>query len=360
MTVESSAAEMPRAPPRAPAGNLRPPCLDWVSRLPSASAPGFVYLAGACRGAPVGGGGRDFAEAEARLGGEAAELWAQLSVPVACDTPGDPEIDMSWSDAASPLRVAAVELSGGRSVGVPAAAIFLDPAHAAERAATAPPASLGLAAGPDRDAARLAGLLELVERDAAAGWWIEGQPARQLDAAVGSDLVALRAGATRPRASGFLRLESPLGVPVVCAVSREADNSGLAFGLKAAPHPAAAAAGAVVELLQMELALEMARHRAARGAATDGDRAALERAALAAERFDALAARLPLPERLIATDLDGLVAICARRGLKVIAADLPEVAGLAVTKMFVPGLRPMPWPGARPAPGAPGAAAVLM
>ena len=76
--------------------------LDWVARLPSAAAPGFVYLAGACRGVPVGGGGRDLAEAAGRLAGETAEVLAQAAPPVPCDDPPDPAIEAVWTAEPGP------------------------------------------------------------------------------------------------------------------------------------------------------------------------------------------------------------------------------------------------------------------
>ncbi|MFO1140807.1 MAG: YcaO-like family protein [Amaricoccus sp.] len=364
MTVEPFVAPEP-AHRQVPALGTQPlPAgpLDWVARLPSASAPGFVYLAGACRDVSVGGGGRDLAEAEARLAGEAAEVLAQTAAPVATDAPGLPALDAAWTTAQRPLRIAATDASSGAAVGVPAAAVFLG-AAAAERRPDAPPASLGLAAGRDPNAARLAALLELVERDAAARWWCEGVPPRQLDAAAlagaAADLARMRAEAAVPRAVAFLSLASPTGVPVACAFSRDRDGRGLALGLKAAPWPAAAAAGALVELMQMELALEMARHRSGRGAAAPADAGPLARAALRPEEFPAFAALPPEPAAPVPADFAGLAARLAGQGFPVVFADLPPAGGLAVAKIFVPGLLPLP--GGGPARhGTPGAATPLM
>ncbi len=374
MTIEPSVAPDPDprqfrqrpAPGAAAAPGPVPEGLDWVSLLPSAAAPGFVYLAGACRGIAVGGGGRDLAEAGARLGGEAAEVLAQTAAPLPCADPGDRAIDAIWTGAPAPLRVAARSLATGRGVGVPAAAIFLSGCAVAERLPEAPPSSLGLAAGADRSAARLAGLLELIERDAAAGWWCEGARPHQLDAALAAgaaaDVARLRSGAGEPRATGFLALASPTGVPVVCAISQDATGGGLAVGLKAALDPGAAAAGALLELLQMELALEMARHRAAREATAPGDRGPLARAALATADFAAFAGLPPQPAATDpGQDFDGMADRLARQGLAVTVADLPQPpGGLAVAKVFAPGLRPLPGR-TRPAwPGTPGAHAPLM
>jgi hypothetical protein len=70
--------------------------LDWVSVLPNAAAPGFVYLAGACGGLAVGGGGRDLGEAAGRLAGETAETLARLAIPRPSTAPADPAIDALW------------------------------------------------------------------------------------------------------------------------------------------------------------------------------------------------------------------------------------------------------------------------
>ena len=143
MTVEPSVAPyLPRLAPSPQPGDggiAMPAALDWVTRLPSAAAPGFVYLAGACRGVAVGGGGADLATAAARLAGETAEVLAQTADPVPSALPGDPAIDAPWTLDPAPLRVAATDVISGRRLGVPAAAIFLRGQALAERRADAPP-----------------------------------------------------------------------------------------------------------------------------------------------------------------------------------------------------------------------------
>ena len=342
--------------------------LDWVMTLPNSAAPGFVYLGGACRGVPVGGGGRDLPEAAARLAGEAAEVLAQLAPPDVCDGPADAAIDRVWAGGEGVPRVAATNLTRGRRVAVPASAIHFDPALTPRRATGAPPRSLGLGAGPDRAAARLSGLLELIERDAAFAWWMEGRPPRAFDAAplapAAADLARMRGGAVAPvRPTTFLDLVSPTGVPVVCALSRDAGGRGLAFGLKAALCPRRAAQGAAIELLQMEMALELARHRRAQGRETEDDAGPLARAGLDPDAWDAFSPRPPAGcDRPSIAGLDDLVAHLAARGHEVTVVDLegPGDALLSVAKVFVPGLRPMPGGAARAAPGAPGTDAELM
>jgi ribosomal protein S12 methylthiotransferase accessory factor len=240
---------------------------------------------------------------------------------------------------------------------VPAGAVH----PALPRRPGAPPPSLGLAAGPDRASACLGGLLELIERDAAAAWWNDGRPAHILDTALAAEAAAMLAamrGGPPGRATTLLELASPTGVPVVCALSRGAEG-GLAFGLKAAPDPGAAATGAVLELLQMEIALEMARLRAARGQAPSGDAGPLARAALDPDTLPAGPARpQPAPE---AAALEDLIARLARSGLEVTVADLPTPpGGLPVAKVLAPGLRPLPGDPRPPHPAAPGARAPLL
>jgi ribosomal protein S12 methylthiotransferase accessory factor len=340
------------------AAGLRPVLdnLDWAAALPNPAAPSYVYLAGACGGVPVGGGGASLAEAALRLGGEAAEVIAQAAPLPASDGAGIPAIDALWTDAAAPVRIAATDLVTGAALAVPASAIFPD--AGAGRRADAPPRSLGLAAGPDRETARLAGLLELVERDAAARWWLEGARPRALDATAATGLAALRAGAELPRATTLMALASAAGVPVVCALSRDGDGRGLAFGLKAALTPGAAAQGAVIELLQMEIALQMAAHRADRGVATPGDTAALARAGLDADAFATLPASVAAPPP---SGLAELVGRLASGGCRVAAADLAGPrGGPAVAKVFATGLRPLPGGPLVALAGAPGRMAALM
>ncbi len=149
---------------------------------------------------------------------------------------------------------------------------------------------------------------------------------------------------------------------MVCALSRDATGRGLAFGLKAALEPSRAVDGAVIELLQMEIALEIARLREARGSATPHDAIPLGHAALDPDAFAAFAPLPPVAEA--ATTLSGADALAAHLaglGFGVVVADLEGAeGGLAVAKAFVAGLRPTPGPTAAQNPGAPAAWAALM
>lgn len=319
-------------PQGAPDGALGPALarLDFVAALPNPAAPAYVYFAGSCLGIAVGGGGATALEAAGRLAGEAAEVLSDSAA-------GDPE---TGNDGAR----TAVDLVDGRATEL-----------SAEAAAV--PGSLGLAAGSDRAAARAAGLLELIERDAAARWWNDGTPPSQPDVATleaTAGMLATLRGPARSRATTLLALDGAAGIPVLCALSCDLDGRSLAFGLKAATDPAAAARGAVIECLQMEIALDLARLRAARGTPSGADAATLARAALDTAAFTAFAARPARPATGVAGGMEGIAVRLAQAGIRSAAIDLPGAPpGFTVSRVFAPGLRRLPGdrPAARDAPG---------
>ncbi|MBP7242294.1 YcaO-like family protein [Amaricoccus sp.] len=337
-------------------------CLDWVAALPNAAAPGFVYLAGACRGLAVGGGGRDLVEAAGKLAGETSEALVGMRRGGVQTVPGlsvDPALRAIWGEGPAVLGES---LASGRAVALPAAAVFRD----IDAGEGAPPRSLGAGAGASREAARLSGLLELVERDAAAAWWSGATVPRAVaveDAARAAAMLAgMRAGAAGPgRRTVFLVLPSATGLPVAAALSRDGDGAGgLVVGLKAALELEAALIGATLELLQMEIGLEIVRLRAQAGRAAPEDAATLRRAAVDPDAHAAFACLPPRPAAGPGLDgLDALVAHLARIGIEPMAVDLDGPPGVAVAKVFAPGLRPMPGPGPAPAAGSPATVAEL-
>lgn len=98
--------------------------------------------------------------------------------------------------------------------------------------------STGAAAGPNWEAAAVRALLELVERDAAALWWLGGR--RGCPLAVESNGLgeAVRLAKTlRQNATGrlgwMLDITSDLGIPTVAAISVDANGRGFVCGLAA-------------------------------------------------------------------------------------------------------------------------------
>lgn len=168
-----------------------------------------------------------------------------------CNPTGDldamPSID--WVEAR--------DLASGHPTLVPADWCLRRPVEGPLRIAGSAP-STGVAASPDPARATLSALLELIERDAAALWWIGGRRARawaadgQAMQAGGAVLARVRQGVTS-RASWLLDITTDLGVPCVAALSVDADGRELACGLAAHLDAGLAARRAVLEMCQMEV-----------------------------------------------------------------------------------------------------------
>ena len=251
-------------------------------------------------------------------------------------------------DEAQPALAARI-LAGGGTTLVPAALCLKRPGAA--EAAVNP--SIGCACGPTAADAILSGLLEWVERDAAALWWHAGRPARMvaLETLEEAGLLAMIAAARQGLASRrtwMLDITSDLGVPCIACVSVLADGKGFAHGAAARMTLAAAARAAFVELCQMEVAWHlMALKRASgRGPSSPADLRhqtrfdTIDPAALPmlTPRLPPLSAAMAAPD-----DLDGLVARLAAAGYPPLAVDLSHPAiGLPVFKAIVPGLQPLP------------------
>lgn len=254
------------------------------------------------------------------------------------ETPGDP----GWW----PTRRAA----DGATVLVPVDLCLRR--HPDRRAFPAPwPLSNGCAAGPDRESATLRALLELIERDAAALWWRGGRPPAPLPLEVAAAAVALlarlRDGAAARR-TWLLDITTDLGIPVVAAVSFAAAGAGFCFGLAARPTAAAAASAALLELAQIELAIEVvAAKRQERGEAALNDTDRQHQ-----RRFDAIdascdrvqprgAPREPRgpPPATAASVLETL----HRHGFAPLLVDLTRpVFGVPVIRALCPGLETEP------------------
>ncbi|MGE0766391.1 MAG: YcaO-like family protein [Hyphomicrobiaceae bacterium] len=126
--------------------------------------------------------------------------------------------------------------------------------------------STGVAAGRSFEAAALRAVLELIERDAVALWWIGGRRghAPSMEAAATGEahalLGALRHG-RQDRVSWILDLTSDLRVPVMAALSADRDGYGLVCGFAARLDASDAVRAAIYEMCQMELGLNIAEAR---------------------------------------------------------------------------------------------------
>ncbi len=266
--------------------------MEWVMRFPLETAPGLVFVG--ARSRPEGlapgnhaGAGETLDAAFAACMGEAAEYLSQVerTGDLLPEGHGLPAAD-AWHGtgrAPGPDAVRAERLHDG-------AAFAVDADRALRRPGGAPPVRLGLgcAAGKDLEAARLAAVLELVERDAAALWWRGGRTARPLDLGDPEVLAAMgRAagwrGGLRGRRAWFLDLSVGPGAAVVAAISDDEAGGRLAFGTAARTGVGEAILAAAREMMQSELALALRDERLGLhgpGAETDADRAFAARAAM--------------------------------------------------------------------------------
>ncbi|SNB73979.1 ribosomal protein S12 methylthiotransferase accessory factor [Arboricoccus pini] len=230
----------------------------------------------------------------------------------------------------------------GREVAVPAECVLLATARANVSD------SNGLAAHASSAGAELAGLIELVERDAVAIWWYNRlrrpflpwpETAGRLDA-LGLWLKE------RQRLTYLLDLTADIPLPVVAAISMTPEGKTIAYGFGAAPSPALAVEKAVLEMARAELSSHFHTALAAR------DREGSRFGAWSAQsRIEDLPHLVPDPDAEPAQhwpekrlDRQGLLAALASVGLDAYAVDLTRAdIGVPVARVIVPGLRPW-WP----------------
>ncbi|WP_170182103.1 YcaO-like family protein [Phreatobacter stygius] len=177
------------------------------------------------------------------------------------------------------------------------------------------PLGLGGGAGATAEDAALHGLLELIERDAAALWWRGGRAGRLISAgdeaalAIAPLLLAARQGVI-PRPVTLIEISREFGVPVVAALSTGLAGRGFACGLAARPTLDQAIRSAVLEMLQMELAQDLAEAKQARGGQAGLN--AIDRAHLA-KRSGPSASALGAVKRATVSAVDGGAPLIADR-----------------------------------------------
>lgn len=141
--------------------------------------------------------------------------------------------------------------------------------------------SNGCAAGPTPDAAKISGLLELIERDAAGLWWHLGLKAPRYERDRIADPILRRAVEAHRAETGrrlwFLDISSMRNATVVVAVSCEADGARMMLGFGAALNIGNAARSAFRELVQCETAFEAWKQRRSEGRPMTPDDCRIER-----------------------------------------------------------------------------------
>jgi ribosomal protein S12 methylthiotransferase accessory factor len=212
----------------------------------------------------------------------------------------------------------------------------------------------GQGAGHTIEDAILHGLLELVERDAAAIWWGNRirRPAVDVESVDDPVVRAVRAHAIREgREVWALDVTSDLGIPVFAAVSRACDGpERISFGFGVSFDPRVALVRALAEMHQLARTMIEAKDRRLRQW--------WQSAAIAGHPYLApeTGAMRSVRDPLRAPEIDTVSAIgeCRRRleqqGLETFVIDQtrPDI-GLPTVRVVVPGLRH--WRPPRHAPG---------
>lgn len=256
-----------------------------------------------------------------------------------------------------------VRLDTGASVHIPASLVFLGygPSPAHERFDSG--YSTGAAAGPSFAEAALAGLLEVVERDAfACHWYLRRTPALLDREHV---LPYLPSGLVRLLERARLEIEllditTNLGIPAVLALGRTRDGCGVPIGASARLSLHDAVTKATIEafhtfnwILDLRRQREPVPTRVDIHAYRDHVRYYLEPTHAESLAFLRQSdrpqpfSRQPFDDGTPAQRLDALVAHLASRGHRCFAVDITpdEVValgtGLRVVKTFVTGLHPL-------------------
>ena len=219
------------------------------------------------------------------------------------------------------------------------------------------PMSVGCAAGRSREAAMLHGLLELVERDAFALWWLGGSRGRLLreedhDGAQGGLLRQIRSAGSE-RHTWVLDITSDLEVPCIVALSANRAGREIACGCAARLSTAQAVHRAVLEMCQMELAYRIVDLKLAEGGELNERDRGLQhrRHELDAAHASALHPYgTPSAARVhpVASDEAALVALTktlSAAGIEVYSVDLTRRRfGVPVARLLAPKLQPYPSP----------------
>ncbi len=260
-----------------------------IFHLPVPDAPGLAFVGGEVDPAAFGlgsdgddavsvaGSGTDLIEATVSCVCEAVEFLSQLvgcneelmrANPSAIDTGLDPRdlaqlLSMMGFDPTHPAPdirwIEATRLSDGANILLPAGLCLRGVEEPGARDSGLK-LSTGCGAGPTRQAALLHGLLELVERDAVAMWWLGGRGGRKLPSAVANealDYIDKLRQQTTGRSSWLIDLTTDIAIPCVAALSVDPEGRGFACGFSARLSYAVAAKAAVREMCQMELGLHL-------------------------------------------------------------------------------------------------------
>lgn len=214
------------------------------------------------------------------------------------------------------------------------------------------PLSTGCAVGTSKERAATRAILELVERDAVALWWLGGRSGRPVlpgglvATAASSLLSTLRAGSTT-RTTWLLDLTTDVELPTIAALSADTNGRGLACGFAARLAPIDAARAAIFEMCQVETAFPLIEAKLREGgpsALNETDHRHLRRGAL-----DVAACPLLHPTGEPArwpegtSSLKAVVERLGKHGVELWLTDFSRAEyGVSAIRAFAPDLQPFP------------------
>ncbi|MER8644442.1 YcaO-like family protein [Mesorhizobium sp. M1252] len=217
---------------------------------------------------------------------------------------------------------------GGDAAFIPADFAFIGRREACDEDAIAIGDSSGCAAGTTADAAKLAAILELVERDATGRWWYGRRQRQTIDLSCLLGIETLVDWLLdRERRTWLFNITSDIDIPVVAAASAEPDGKDVTLGFAAGTSLQSAATAALTEMLQMEISL---------GASPAlGDKAGTwsrwrEKVSMETRPLDMAPVQHvapSLPHRAIESDLPDVLDALAHRGIDLWFAEMtrPEI-----------------------------------
>jgi ribosomal protein S12 methylthiotransferase accessory factor len=216
----------------------------------------------------------------------------------------------------------------------------------------------GCAAGVSWEAATLAALCEVVERDHVALWWRGGRPGKPLpvealsDTGAASLLSKLRQGQAG-RSTALIDISSELQIPCLAALSFTDGGNGFALGTAASPSRSSAVHSAIIEMCMMEAGhriVELKLRQLGASALNEADRRQVARSRnlspVLAGRCNAivgLGGGVDFGRMSAADSLSALVDRLATGGFHAYAVDLTRGDfSVPVARVVVPGLQPFP------------------
>jgi ribosomal protein S12 methylthiotransferase accessory factor len=218
------------------------------------------------------------------------------------------------------------------------------------------PLSTGCAVGRSKEEAATRAILELVERDAVALWWLGGRPGKPVSP---SGLIATEAAALLGRLRGgeagrvawLLDITTDLDVPTFAALSVDGNERQLACGFAARTTARDAARAAILEMAQGETAFPLIESKLAEGgpaALDEVDRRHLRRGMLDVRACNLLhpdgqPVDWPEGEPHGSAALEDLLQRLRHHGVEAWLTDLtrPDL-GLNAIRAFIPTLQPFP------------------